>query len=88
MSSEVKRAARRTIACLCKTAQETSGLSTEGLAFDALQQQLALAQAALTAPDEPVGPCPVDGGELRFEGRSDGLYLCCAANLTHAWRVA
>jgi hypothetical protein len=88
MSSEVKRAARRTIATLCKSAQETSGVGTEGLGFDILHQQLALAQAALTAPDEPVGPCPVDGGELHFEGRGDGLYLCCTVNLTHAWRVA
>lgn len=88
MSNEVKRAARRTIANLCKSAQETPAVSADGLGFDILHQQLALAQAALTAPDETVGPCPVDGSELHFEGRADGLYLCCTINLTHVWRIA
>lgn len=88
MSNEVKRAARRTIANLCKTAQDAPSMGAEGLGFDILNQQLALAQAALTAPDEAVGPCPVDGSELHFEGRADGLYLCCTINLTHAWRIA
>ena len=34
-----------------------------------------------------LGRCSTDGTSLRFEGRPDGLRICCGGNTVHCWKV-
>jgi len=43
-------------------------------------------QVALLTPMAVIGNCETDGTELHFQGRSDGLYVCCAGNPRHCWK--
>ena len=49
--------------------------------------KLGIVQVALTAPMATIGNCAQDGSELHFEGRADGLYVCCADIPAHCWKV-
>ena len=46
-----------------------------------------IVQVALSVPMAMIGNCESDGTELHFEGRSSGLYVCCAGNPRHCWKV-
>jgi hypothetical protein len=49
--------------------------------------QMQLAQMALSAPLASLGGCHC-GGELRYKGKTDGLYVCCTGLHEHCWKVA
>ncbi len=54
-----------------------------------IQTQVVRAQLALLAtvfPLASLGTCEQDGTELLYQGRQDGLYVCCVHN--HCWKVS
>lgn len=33
-----------------------------------------------------IGSCALDGGDLHFEGRSEGLVVACVLDASHRWK--
>lgn len=68
-----------------------SNLLSEGASNPERQAEilvkLSLAQSALLNTEASVGNCALDGTDLHFEGRSNGLYVCCAGDPRHCWKV-
>jgi hypothetical protein len=90
---EVRVAARRVIAKMARIASDADEKTLASAAdYQGMLAKLALAQVALAYPQATIGLCAEDGAPLHFEGREDGLYVCCAtccASLTPhpGWKI-
>lgn len=81
MQEDVKNAAQKLISKLMSEG------TNEPIERRNKQAQIAIAQVALFATTAMIGTCGSDGTELHFEGRDNGLYVCCAGNPAHCWKI-
>jgi hypothetical protein len=80
--------AQRQLVLTDRTAQTTYGFDTATV-FEQLSV-LARMQLALSATATPLavtGTCAIDGTEMRYVGREEGLFMCCSNYEQHCWPV-
>jgi len=49
--------------------------------------KIAIANVALMAATVSVGTCTMDGTDMHYSGRANGLYMCCSGSPQHCWKV-
>jgi hypothetical protein len=85
MENKIREAAQQKIYALLRESYSDSGAQAN------VQAKLSIAQSALMYPTASIGNCAMDGSDLHFEGRKNGLYICCAGdpktNQVHCWMV-
>jgi len=62
-------------------------LSQPGADVVSISARIAIANIALVAAAVSIGTCTMDGTDMHYSGRGDGLYVCCSAAHQHCWKV-
>jgi hypothetical protein len=62
-------------------------LEVTGADAPSIAARIAIANVALMAAAVSIGTCTMDGTDMHYSGRTDGLYVCCSAASQHCWKV-
>jgi|HubBroStandDraft_6_1064221.scaffolds.fasta_scaffold740327_1 hypothetical protein len=77
----VRDAATRAIRALL------NDLLEPGADVPSIAARIAIANVALMAAAVSIGTCTMDGTDMHYSGRSNGLFVCCSASPQHCWKV-